>query len=66
MTQNNICVGSNINTIRFEILGGATGVDVTGLPNGVNEGVVSVDQINTVTLSSVLDEDNDIHTVTIN
>ena len=65
MTQNNICVGSNINMIRFEILGAATGVDVTGLPTGVNEGVVSIDQINRVTLSDVLDEDNDVHTITI-
>ena len=66
MTQNNICVGSNINMIRFEILGAATGVDVTGLPSGVNEGVVSVDQINRITLSDVLDEDGDLHTITIN
>ena len=65
MTQNSICVESDITMIRFEILGGATGADVTGLPTGVNEGVVSVDQINIVTLSDVLDENDDIHTITI-
>ena len=65
MTQNNVCIGSPINQIRFEILGAATGADVTGLPSGVNEGVVSVDQINEITLTDVLDEDGDVHTVTI-
>ena len=65
MTQNNICVGSDINMIRFEILGAATGADVTGLPSGVNEGVVTVDQITDVDLNLILNEVGDEHVITI-
>ena len=65
MNQTNICVGTNVVTITHEIIGSATGVDVTGLPSGVNENVFSRDQIERITISNVLDEDNDIHNIEI-
>ena len=61
-----VCSGNPLTLIRYEITGGATGADVTGEPTGVTVNTASVNQVNTVTLSGILDEAGDTHTVRIN
>ena len=61
-----VCSGNPLTLIRYEITGGATGADVTGEPSGVTVNTASVNQVNTVTLSGILDEAGDTHTVRIN
>ena len=61
-----VCSGNPLTQIRYEITGGATGADVTGEPTGVTVNTSSVDQLNTVTLSDILAEAGDTHTVRIN
>ena len=65
-TNQSVCVGSTISPIRYEIVGAATGADVTGIDDlNLFEQLTSENQVDRFTISDDFSDDGDSYTLTI-
>ena len=65
-TNQSVCVGSTITPIRYEIVGAATGADVTGIDDlNLFEQLTSENQVDRFTISDDFSDDGDSYTLTI-
>ena len=65
-TNQNRCVSENIATIRYEILGAATGVDVTGIDDlSLFEQLSSENQVDRFVINTAYADAGDSYTLTI-
>jgi len=65
-TNQSLCIGGNITAIKYEILGGATGADVTGIDDlNLFEQLTSENQVDRFVIAGLMADAGDIYTLTI-
>ena len=65
-TNQSLCIGGNIAAIKYEILGGATGADVTGIDDlNLFEQLTSENQVDRFVITGLMADAGDIYTLTI-
>ncbi|MDB4227388.1 hypothetical protein N9799_01110 [Flavobacteriaceae bacterium] len=65
-TNQSLCIGGNITAIKYKILGGATGADVTGIDDlNLFEQLTSENQVDRFVIAGLMADAGDIYTLTI-